>query len=158
MRSCENAMSRWLAIIAASMSVVACGHQSFTQPDPGSPNETYMVGEVARFTPMLNMGEFIAEFSNEAPTTKDGRPAAGWTACLPSGRPPWFVNFNEKWINSKDLYRDTAPNGQVWHEYLSSLVGHEMCHQWVTQHGGHCYDEMAAEICGNNLVTLGRPE
>ena len=127
--------------------MLACraAYEPFIQPDPVSVNQIFMLQEVQRFTPMLGMGEFIATFAEPPMPTY-----AGWADCAQGGRPPWYVHFNRDYIESLD--------STLKRPYMSALVGHEMCHHWVTFHKGNCFDEMAAEICSNNLVTVGRPE
>ncbi len=160
MRWYVNVASRILTILLTSLYLllIACKgkYEPMTQPDASSDNQAYMVSEMRRFEPMLDMGEFIATFGEPpapcAPST-DGscRPYAGWSECLPDGRPPWHVHFNKAWVDSLDLSKRST--------YMSLLMAHEMCHYWVAvKKRESCSDEMAAELCGNSLVTLGRPE
>jgi hypothetical protein len=112
------------------------------QPDPVTPNQVFMLGEVRRFQTLLDMGEFVAAF-----TTPPNPTYAGWAACQQGGRPPWHIFFNFDYVETR---KDKT--------YMTGLVAHEMCHEWVANHGGNCYDEVAAETCAYNLVTFGRPK
>lgn len=148
-----------LLIIIASFTVivVACKatYEPFTQPSPTSANEEYMLSELERFTPMLNMGRFIGTFAEPPNNTY-----AGWADCQVSGRkPPWYVHFNRNFVNDEPWLSKAADiRGLTNKAYMSALVAHEMCHHWVAQHSGQCYDEVAAETCAFHIVAEGSPQ
>jgi hypothetical protein len=133
-------LASWSQMVIACMST----YEPFTQPSPTSVNQEFMLGEVQRFTPMLNIGEFVATF-----TTPPAATYAGWADCKLSGNPPWYLHFNKDYVEGLDPIAKQS--------YMSALVAHEMCHHWVTRHNVSCYDEVEAELCAYNLVALGRP-
>jgi hypothetical protein len=156
MRCYVNAASKALVILLTSAYTLltAChgSYEPLTQPNPLSENQEWMVSEMRRFEPMLDMGMFIATF------TDPPHPAfAGWAECRPGGEPPWYVHFNRGWIELLTMDKILS-NGQNGRDYMSALVAHEMCHHWVTKKYGGCYNEVGAETCAFNLVSKGRPE
>jgi len=156
MRCFVNVLARAFVILLVSVYTLAIScklnYEPLTQPDPTSENEEWMLSEVRRFEPMLEIGPFIAAFQDPPRAT-----FAGWADCQRGGKPPWYVHFNKQWIGS--LTMDTKmTNGQRGRDYMSALVAHEMCHHWVTSRRGSCYDEKGAETCAFNLVSKGKPE
>jgi hypothetical protein len=149
MRCFVNVLSRVVLILLASSYTLltAChgNYEPMTQPSAVSPNQEFMLSEIKRFTPMLNMGEFIGTFADPPAKTY-----AGWSDCVPGGRAPWYVHFNRDYVEGLDPVEKRP--------YMSALVAHEMCHHWVTKQHGSCYDEVGAELCAYNLVTNGRPQ
>jgi hypothetical protein len=143
-----NIVSRMLMILVTSAYVllIACkaDYAPFTQPDPVSVNQEFMMSEVQRFTPALGIGEFVVTFKDPPSSTY-----AGWADCKPGGRAPWYIHFNKDYIEGLDPIAKRP--------YMSALVAHEMCHHWVTSQSGGCWDEVAAETCASNLVAFGRP-
>lgn len=137
---------RWWAASFLCLMMVAChsSYRPFTQPDPVSVNQEFMISELQRFEPMLGIGSYIGAFSSPPNSTY-----AGWVLCNPGGHPPWYVYFNRDYIESLDPQADRS--------YMSALVAHEMCHHWVTTHHLNCYNEAAADSCAYNLVSFGRP-
>lgn len=95
--------------------------------------------------PMLNMGQFVVMFGKPPAATY-----AGWADCqLGGGRPPYYIHFNEEYIegiNPERVY------------YMSALVAHEMCHHWVEKQYHQCWDEEAAETCASNLLHKQQPK
>jgi hypothetical protein len=136
-----------LVAIALALCAFACmGGQGYnpTQADADSPNQEYMLFEMQRLEPMLNIGHFVAYFKEPPDKTY-----AGWASCNPgSGHPPWVINFNNGYVETLE---DKS--------YMTSLVAHEMCHHWLNVQHGQCYGvESEVEACAWNLITYGKPK
>jgi hypothetical protein len=110
-----------------------------------TPTQIYLVQRARQWEPALGIGEYLLIFG------KTWRPGSAAETGCPQTNKPWVITFNAEWIESDAAQaRGTA--------YFDELLGHEMCHVWL-EHGkkGCQMGEDAANVCGHNLVTTGRP-